>query len=73
MLPSRSFSLSITRLRTDRYTLAYYDATDEWELFDNKRDPHQLRSVYDNPAYAKTLMALKAELRRLRKLYQDTD
>jgi arylsulfatase A-like enzyme len=60
-------------VRTDRYTLAHYDATDEWELFDNKNDPHQLRSVYNDPAYAKTLVTLKAELHRLREFYQDSD
>jgi arylsulfatase A-like enzyme len=60
-------------VRTHRYTLAYFDETHEWELFDNKKDPHQLHSVYNDPAYAKTLVALKAELHRLRKLYQDSD
>jgi arylsulfatase A-like enzyme len=60
-------------IRTDHHTLAYYDATDEWELFDNVKDPQQLRSVYADPAYAKTLVELKTELTRLRALYQDRD
>ena len=58
-------------VRNDRYTLAHFYATDEWELFDNQKDPHQLRSVYADPAYAKTVETLKAELTRLRDLYKD--
>jgi len=60
-------------VRTERYTLAHYDATDEWELFDNRKDPRQLRSVYAEPAYAMTVANLKAELNRLRALCKDTD
>ena len=60
-------------VRTDRYTLAYFEATDEWELFDNEQDPQQMHSVYNDPAYAETLVALKAELLRVREMYQDSD
>jgi arylsulfatase A-like enzyme len=37
----------------------------EWELFDLKKDPCELRSVYDDPAYADVVTDLKAELARL--------
>ena len=37
----------------------------EWELFDLGRDPMELNSVYDDPAYAGVVRDLKAELRRL--------
>ena len=60
-------------MRTDRYTLVYFYETKEWELFDNEKDPRQLRSVYADPAYAKTVEELKAELTRLRALYKDND
>lgn len=60
-------------LRTERYTLAYFHPVHEWELFDLRQDPLQLRSVYDDPAYAKTVAELKTELTRLRQLYQDLD
>ena len=60
-------------VRTDRYTLAHYGATDEWDLFDREKDPAQLRSVYADPAYADTVKDLKAELARLRTLYGETD
>lgn len=57
-------------VRTDRYKLVYYYLIDEWELFDLEKDPHELKSVYDDPAYADTVTELKAELERLRKEYK---
>ena len=60
-------------LRSDRYTLAHFYDTKEWELFDNEKDPQQLRSVYAESAYARTVENLKAELNQLRALYKDTD
>jgi len=41
----------------------------DWELFDLKRDPYELNSVYGNPRYAAIQDSLVKELRRLRKLY----
>jgi len=58
-------------LRTDRYTLAHFYRTNQWELFDLKKDPQQLRSVYDDATYAKTVTDLKAELTRLRTEFKD--
>jgi len=58
-------------IRTERYTLAHFYVTDEWELFDNEKDPKQLRSVYADPAYAETVVKLKAELEALRAQYKD--
>jgi arylsulfatase A-like enzyme len=53
---------------TDRYKLVHFDGPDldEWELFDLEKDPHELRSVYGEPAYATTVDTLKRELGRLR-------
>jgi len=59
-------------VRTSRYTLAYFPATDEWELFDLEKDPQQMHSVYANPEYAATVTELKTELSRLRTHYGDT-
>ena len=59
-------------VRTSRHTLAYFPATDEWELFDLQKDPSQMRSVYADPAYAATVTELKTELTRLRAQYGDT-
>ncbi len=60
-------------VRTDRYKLIhfYYDI-DAWELYDLKKDPHELNNVYDDPAYAAVVKELTAELKRLREKYGDT-
>jgi arylsulfatase A-like enzyme len=53
---------------TDRYKLVHFDRPDldVWELFDLQSDPHELRSVYDDPAYVPIVADLKRELERLR-------
>jgi arylsulfatase A-like enzyme len=53
---------------TDRYKLAHFykPDVDYWELYDREKDPHELKSVYADPAYAETVKELKAELARLR-------
>jgi arylsulfatase A-like enzyme len=56
-------------VRTERFTLAHFYGTDEWELFDNDKDPQQLRSVFADPKYASTVPEVKRELHRLRSLY----
>jgi len=56
-------------VRTDRYKLIYYPATNEWELFDLDKDPHELKSVYDDPAYANVRADLHKELKKLQKQY----
>jgi arylsulfatase A-like enzyme len=61
--------------RTDRYKLIYFynDGLDlpgtgpftyppEWELYDMRADPDELRNVYDDPAYAQVREQLKAEM-----------
>jgi len=37
----------------------------EWELFDLERDPAEMKSVIDDPAYAEAAAGLKRELHRL--------
>jgi arylsulfatase A-like enzyme len=59
--------------RTDRYKLIYYYTLKEWELFDLQKDPHELKSVYDDPAYAQVREDLTKELKRLRAELKDTD
>lgn len=59
-------------VRTEQHKLIYYPLTKEWELFDLKADPHEIKSVYDEPAQAERVKELKAELERLREQYKDT-
>jgi arylsulfatase A-like enzyme len=53
---------------TDRYKLIHFNATKDayWELFDLKKDPQELRSVYGFTEYADTQKQLEMELQRLR-------
>ena len=54
---------------TDRYKLVHYYALakPEWELYDLKTDPQEMKSVWSDRAYAETRKELEMELARLRK------
>jgi arylsulfatase A-like enzyme len=57
---------------TPEYKLIhYYYVEDEWELIDRKKDPQEMKNVYQDPAYAEIRKALHARLDRLRTLYKD--
>ena len=53
---------------TDRYKLVYFYEPEYnyWELFDLKTDPHELKSVYGDPAYAAVQSDLHKQLDQLR-------
>ena len=50
-----------------RYKLIHYPETQEWELFDRKVDPNEIRSLYDSSDYLGIQEALERELEDLRK------
>jgi arylsulfatase A-like enzyme len=58
---------------TKEYKLVhfYYDV-DEWELYDRKNDPLEMKSVYDDPAYAEIRQDLHKRLDELRIKYKDS-
>jgi len=71
-------------IRTKRYKLIYYygqplgmkgaipqPTEPEWELFDLKRDPHEMNNVYEDPAYADVVERLKDEMKNLQKELND--
>jgi len=73
-------------IRTDRYKLIYYygealgttgsidePKEPEWELFDLEKDPNEMCSVYDDPAYADIVTELTAELYRLKAEAKDEE
>ena len=60
-------------VRTERYKLIHFYTLNEWELYDLEKDPHEMRSVYADPAYAKTVAEMKTQLTELRTQYKDTD
>lgn len=54
---------------TDRYKLVHFyePEVNEWELFDLKTDPHELKSIYGRPDAAAVQKELSDELQRLRR------
>ncbi len=67
-------------VRTDRWKLIYYygkpldmkgalppDTPPEWELYDLKNDPHEMKNLYGDAKYGSTVRDLKAQLDRLQR------
>jgi len=60
-------------VRTRRYKLIhFYHDIDEWELYDLKKDPEELKNVYGDSKYARIVRELKTELKQLRAKYKDS-
>jgi arylsulfatase A-like enzyme len=72
-------------IRTDRYKLIYYygkplgmrgaqepNTAPEWELYDLKSDPHEMRNIYTDASKAGLVRSLKAQLDALQREYGDT-
>ncbi len=57
-------------VRTERYKLIHYHELDEWELFDLKQDPKEMRNVYGTNNYNEVQAKLTAELQQLRREYK---
>ena len=58
-----------------RYKLIRFYGVDvpdgeEWELYDLEKDPAEMKSIYGEPEMAGKVSALKAELDRLKKVYE---
>ncbi|NOT62512.1 MAG: sulfatase [Acidobacteria bacterium] len=60
-------------VRTQRYKLIFFNKINQWELYDLQKDPREMRNLYNDPAYAKTVEELKKELQRLKQQYKDED
>lgn len=71
-------------IRTEQYKLIYYYADalgtngsednpqpPEWELFDLKKDPHEMLNVYDDPDYARIVELLTDRLHELQAEVKD--
>jgi len=55
----------------DYKLIHYYFVDDEWELIDRKKDPMELKNVYNDPAYAQVKKDLHIRLEKLREKYKD--
>ena len=53
-----------------RYKLMNFYDLNEWELYDLKNDPNEMKNQIDNPAYAKVVKDMNAELEKLRAQYK---
>ena len=58
-------------IKGERYKLIYFYDDDVWELYDLKKDPHEMNNIYNDPKNEKLIKSLKQELDNLRKLYAD--
>ena len=60
-------------IRTKEYKLIhFYNDIDQWELYDLKNDPDEMKNLYSNPKQADLIKQLKEKLIDLRKQYNDT-
>ena len=61
-------------MSTERYKLMhYYYDIDEWELYDLKSDPLEMKNVYSDPSYASVRKNLHKRLTKLMKKYKDSE
>ncbi len=61
-------------MSTDRYKLIhYYYDIDEWELYDFKNDPEEMRNSYNDPAYTEVKEDLHKRLKKLMDKYGDSE
>ncbi|HSD27927.1 MAG TPA: sulfatase, partial [Vicinamibacteria bacterium] len=60
-------------VRTATHKLIHFWKKDQWELFDLRTDPAELRNLYGQPGHDAITAELKETLARLRKELQDDD
>ena len=59
-------------VRTDRYKyIHYYEAPEEFEVYDLQEDPGEVHNLYGNPRYATLTQDLRQRLAELRKATDD--
>ncbi len=58
-------------IRGDRYKLIYFYTVNEWEFYDLQKDPQEQRNLIRSAAHQKIIQNMKAELVKVRNLYDD--
>lgn len=56
-------------IRNERYKLIDFYGKGEWEFYDLKKDPLEMKSEYENPEYEKPIRTMKQELNELMAYY----
>lgn len=57
-------------VRTADHKLFWVPKTKEYQLFDLEKDPREMKSVHEDPAYSKVFKDMKEELERVRTKYR---
>lgn len=61
-------------IQTERYKLIrFYKRVNSWELYDLKKDPHEMKNLYDAKKYRKIQDNLKIDLKHLIEQYEDQE
>jgi arylsulfatase A-like enzyme len=60
-------------IRTDRYKLIYFYELGEWEMYDLKKDPSEMRNLAGDPSQLRVLTRLRKDLSELVESYDDPD
>ena len=60
-------------VRTETHKLIHYWKKDQWELFDFRNDPQELKNLYGQPGTEAVTAELKAEIERWKKELKDDD
>ena len=58
---------------SDCKLIHFYNDIDQWEMYDMKADPQEMRNVYDDPAYADKRAKMHRILEQVQQEYEDTD
>ncbi len=56
-------------VRTQRHKLMFFPDTKEWNLFDLEKDPGEMKSLHEDPAYSETMVDMTRRYHALRKTY----
>lgn len=61
-------------IRTDNYKLIrFYDKVNAWELYDLKKDEHEMNNLYGQKKYSSVTKEMKTKLKELIHYYEDDD
>lgn len=61
-------------IATKEYKLIhFYHDVDEWELYDQRKDPQEMHNVYYDPEYAEVRREMTQKLQEVREKYKDSE